>query len=164
MNIYDQLKQLWARVTGLEKSNESLAPLIPKIPKDYSSAKTDTGVKWYTGQKIYCVVLTAVMTSNNVVIDVSDYDMALVIRVDGSILSETNLSVPFGFYASGSTRFNGYLDANNKQFIVQSASTYAGRSFDIAVYYVENESPSKSTEDDEPETKATKATKKKATK
>lgn len=150
MNIYDQLKQLWARVTGLEKSNASLAPLIPKIPKDYSITETDTGLKWINGKDIYFIVWSGLTPSDTDYISLNLlYDT--IIKFEGSMVVE-NRSRDF----NKNMELTGVTLKDQLHINKNSSVTRQGVPFIVIIYYTKP--------DPVPETKATKAAKKKATK
>lgn len=163
MNIYDQLKQLWARVTGLEKSGAAtdtkiaaLEAAAVRIPKDYSENETATGIKWIDGKEIYSKTYTGIFDGN--ALDVDDLSTKNVIDMIGTlnITSPGNDIFPIQFRASDTNRFLVRVTSNI--LTISSASTIVSARYYLTVFYT------KLATTREPDEHETKATKKKATK
>lgn len=155
MNIYDQLKQLWRRIAGLEKSAVSFALLIPKIPKDYSETETDTGVKWVDGKDIYQKTIRHTILEGN-------------INIIGSSLYD-NIVCSHGYIDYGGTLFDkivlngdcylssqlyGRLGLNGDGNLVLQQTGFVDKTLYVTIYYTK---PT-------PVPSVTKAAKKKASK
>lgn len=149
-----KLRLLWDKVAGLEKSNAAIAPLIPKIPNDYSTAETDTGLKWIDGKSVYIKVFSGThgqsAGSETLIEGVDTLITAYGVIKDGNIIR----AISGSDYFSASKHVYFLKDANN------NASVNITSDFALADYsYVLEYTKIAHTRDDE-----TKTTKKKTTK
>lgn len=175
MNIYDQLKQLWARVTDLTKNGAAadtkiaaLEAAAVRIPKDYSTTETATGQNWIDGKPIYMVSIAVLVDDTQKSYPISAYNMDKVVNITGSyeitVEGELNgITRTFGFAVSSTSRFTGFINGNKSSFVLMASGTANAGNGYVTIYYTKATAPSKSP-DEEPETKATKAAKKKASK
>ena len=164
MNIYDQLKQLWARVTELTKNGAAadtkiaaLEAAAVRIPKDYSTTETATGQRWIDGNEIYCKVFESSFSddgTSKVIGNISIANLVNLILIVGVATQRVYTS-----HQNTVTISSGDIS------VVPPSSTFNGVPLKCIIYYTKPDPvPATREPDDEPETKATKATKKKASK
>lgn len=161
-----KLKILWDKVTGLEKSGAAadtkiaaLEAAAVRIPKNYSETEQNTGVKWIDGKDIYFKTLSFTSPSEgNSEIDLS---AETIISYTGTVINTSLLVYEINRYFA-----LNYSPSNEKLYIPASTNAaFINRPCLLIVYYTKPDPvPGNREPDDEPETKATKATKKKATK
>ena len=172
MDIMTKVRVLWEKVAGLETKEEAtsatLAGILPRIPKDYSTEETPTGQKWIDGKEIYCKTFVG--------------DIEAISELTNIQLAEnfSNMIWSVGYVATSNDRYyclNGYVSStirsslalqNDILYLTVGTGLSEG-SYEIIVFYTKPDPVpaqlDKGTgmitgEDPEPETKKRKTTKK----
>ena len=155
------IKALSEQVARLDGKVGSIP--VGKIPKDYSTTEMDTGIKWIDGNEIYTKAYhgTIPNITENTTIEL-DVNFNNIIYALGSVRENTNLTYMIPFYST-STLVSYIINSAVNGLGIRLSPNFKNGIYDLVVYYTKPTAPSKSP-DDEPETKATKAAKKKASK
>ena len=156
MTLAENIRKLDGSVQNIDAIISSIP--VDKIPKDYSTTETATGLKWIDGEDIYSITvyddLPEITQSTNITLATIATGLN-VVNMEAMLYTSAGVAYnpPVNYYyspVSGTVLFLG---------VSTSFSNGKGKA---TLYYTKPTAPSKSP-DDEPETAATKAPKKKAT-
>ena len=127
---------------------------VGKIPKDYSTTETDTGLKWIDGKAIYCKVYTgnipAITSNTNITLDEAAINL---VYTHGTVSTSGDAEYDIPFYSTSALTAYVSNDPTNHLY-VRVGTTFSEGKYKIICYYTKITT-------NEP---TTKATRKKSTK
>ena len=159
------IKALSEQVARLDGSLGKIAPLVPKIPKDYSTDEVNTGLKWIDGKEIYRKAFTGNIAA---ITSTATQPVGTMENID--IVGCTSVCKTADNTSESVNRFGlTYIYSTGAINLLALPTAYSEGTYTVIIDYVKVAAPSKGPDsepdevpEDEPETK--KATKKKSTK
>lgn len=157
--LWEEMGTANSELAAVKAVTDQVSPLIPKIPKDYSTTETNTGVKWIDGDDIYCAVVTGEALpagGSTLLLGIKQF-----VKAEGWCRDVFGNCYPLYTNIETENRqtLTVYQLVNETSIRVARSSGWSGP-YAFILYYTKG-APTKSP-DNEPETK--KATKKKTTK
>ena len=152
MDIMTKVRVLWEKLAGLETKEAAtaatLAGILPRIPKDYSTSETATGLKWIDGKEIFRLTFSGIGPAEaGTVTLMTNFSYDTIIEIDGIVKSNITIS-------NATKQFSIY----QQNILYGCAATNVEQPYTCNVYFTKN-TPGRIT-GEEPETKKRKTTKK----
>ena len=131
MDIMTKVRVLWEKVAGITAdvsavdakataTAATLAGILPRIPKDYSTTEVNTGVKWVDGKDIYCITLTGqfpeITATTNIDLGELAIDKLLSVSLTTKGASNKYLVNPVTVFSNGTVRVYSVAVTNSEEF------------------------------------------------